>query len=656
MVELFINGYKVDLIGSEEIAIDYAMFSIDDISKRKGVRSYKFKLPKTQLNRTILEVNEEVSNLSQLPYTRMTASLNVGGIDIGIKFCELTSANDFYNISLYGGNSFFFDSIKDKKLIDLDLERFDHYWNYANVFNSRTNTEGYIYPLIDYGEDDSTCGNVDREINPRYMMLSVFADDILNQIFSETGYTFTNTLSSDTNYASAKLLIPAHRQVRGNFFAPKKYNATFRMNADRSGFLFFGLPITLFDVDTAITYAGNYYTIPYSYDFIGGGASTTSNGLSFQDNITFTLTLTLQINNPSSAALAFGILTIYSDANTGQFPAITVPPGINTITFTLDYTINGNTPLQFGIYGVQGSGVAVDILAGSTLEISNATIIEQNVLTYGNFITISSILPDMKQSDFIKNYMQLYGLIPIIDDELKTIRFEKFNTVEESINEFRDWSGKIDLTDSEEVSYLVDEYAQRNAFKYTVDGDEKKPIGTDGYIAISNQNLELEKDVVELDYAGTYTIAKLKNMTLPKIGVFVSGEFTKDKEPRLLLLYYKDAVDFTDTSALKYNDGTDDDTITTGFPMARFIDSEFDYNLGFGANILNLYYRALNDVLDNYKMVKCNLRLTALDINQLDFTKPVFIQYFNSYFYVNKIVGYRPASNNSTQVELVKIF
>jgi hypothetical protein len=43
-----------------------------------------------------------------------------------------------------------------------------------------------------------------------------------------------------------------------------------------------------------------------------------------------------------------------------------------------------------------------------------------------------------------------------------------------------------------------------------------------------------------------------------------------------------------------------------------------------------------------------------LDIQNLDLTIPVYIDYFKAYFYVNKIDGYNP-NDSSTLIELIAI-
>ncbi len=79
-------------------------------------------------------------------------------------------------------------------------------------------------------------------------------------------------------------------------------------------------------------------------------------------------------------------------------------------------------------------------------------------------------------------------------------------------------------------------------------------------------------------------------------------------------------------------------------------------SLGFNNNLISLFYNEIEVVYTKIKILSCLLRLNASDINQLDLTKPVYIEYFNSYFYISQISSYNPNSNKSTSVELVKLY
>jgi hypothetical protein len=107
--------------------------------------------------------------------------------------------------------------------------------------------------------------------------------------------------------------------------------------------------------------------------------------------------------------------------------------------------------------------------------------------------------------------------------------------------------------------------------------------------------------------------------------------------------------------SVDYIDGTTTTNVTTNLPVTWFIRTDKTYNLGFANSLIPSYYNTLQRVLDRTKIVNVNVRLTPLDINQLDFLKPVYIDKFNSYFYISKISGFDSTKVDSVEVELVKL-
>ena len=97
-VQLYINNQLCDLKGDESIEVDYSIFDISKIGSRGGARSYEFQLPKTNNNKLILENPEIVNNLSIIPYSRLDARVFVEGVDVLIRFAEVSKVKDAYKI------------------------------------------------------------------------------------------------------------------------------------------------------------------------------------------------------------------------------------------------------------------------------------------------------------------------------------------------------------------------------------------------------------------------------------------------------------------------------------------------------------------------------------------------------------------------------
>jgi len=120
-VQLYINDQLLDLKGDESIEVDYTIFDITKIGSRGGARSYEFQLPKTNQNKSVLENPEMVNNLSEVPYTRLPCLILVDGVDVLIRFAEVSSVKDAYNIRVYGSNSDLFSELGNHKLYEIDF-------------------------------------------------------------------------------------------------------------------------------------------------------------------------------------------------------------------------------------------------------------------------------------------------------------------------------------------------------------------------------------------------------------------------------------------------------------------------------------------------------------------------------------------------------
>lgn len=656
MLQLYINGLLCDLKGDENISIDYAMFSIEDISKRKGSRSFNFELPKTLNNSRIFKVSEQVNNSTTLPYTKLTARLLDNGIDLGIKFAELTAVKKGYSINLYGDNAGFFDLIKNALLTDLDMSDLNHVWNLTNIFASRLNNTGYIYPIINYGIDENVMGNLFRTFEANRSYPAVYLDTILSRICSQNGYTLVNSMLDDSDYVANPIILPTTGLVFAN-----KYNATFALNTFSSSVATpnkFGA-VSIINVDSIVSYTGNWYSLPYNSQYNYGAIVSTGKGFAIQDVFTCNFRIEIEVNNTSGINLPLrlemtGTPTAHHSGGT-QISFNWCSPG--THTYIIEGTLNDdiNQWLGFTTKMIYPIGDSRLIVGSGTLEILEADAFDTIYLN--SLVDVAAFLPKMKQSDLLRNYCQMFCLLPVIDEDNKTVTLTNFNQIEENINNAVDWSDKLDLTEQPEVKFLVDEYAQNNNFKWLKDEDEQQPNGTNWILGIPNENLQLEKDIIELQFASSYSDLKLLDIPVPRIGIFEVNEYKKERKPRMLILYRKAPNDFTDTSDFIYQFGIFTPSTISGssaeIPLCRFIETEFDYNLGFG-NTLNVYQRAIKNIVDNYKSVTCSLRLNASDINQLDFMNPVYIKYFNSYFYISKISGYN--GTKSTQVELIKLF
>lgn len=657
-VELYIEDKPVDLSGNEGIGIDYAIQEIGNLQGKSSARSYSFTLLKTAINRAVFENPDDVNSLSTIPYRNLKARLVVDGLNQNMVFARLSTSKDAYEINLYGLNAGFYTTIKERMLTDLILDQFDHFRNFDTIYGSRSNTGGFIYPVIDYATDDTVINNIARSINTEFMFPAMFADDLVQAIVEQSGYKLQNDLLNDSTYQSAKLLVPYTgvpivRNMRGI-----RYIESFTLISGYDSFMLTSVPRTLiFSVsDEKSNYFANPTTVNdvqpnyYFADDIhlkGRAEVIFENG----SGVDQTVQIEIKTFQKPSPLLAYVEVNAYT--------AHVIPAGTTT-TVTLPFSYTGLPIKSIAFTATVISGPGMQLMVNSRLHFTEATIVNSHAYDYTpanpkthNYVTMNTLLPTMEQSEFLKNYALMYGLLIVVNEMHKTVRLVKFSAIGDNVQNALDWSNKLDLSDEPQVKY-VGSMGRVNNLVYE-EGPDPKPEGTDGSITVSNPSLEPEKEMVKVAFVPTVAVSKLIDVPVSQIGLYTDGSPGDEAELRMLLLTPKNTSVFANTSALTYFDTGNSNTATV-IPVTRFIEAGYTYNLGFGNSLIEKFFYAYGHILDNYKHVECKLRLTAADINQLDFTRPVYIKYFNSYFYLNAVKGYSPMHNESTTVELVKLF
>jgi hypothetical protein len=479
-------------------------------------------------------------------------------------------------------------------------------------------------------------------------------------MFSALSYTVVNEVESDTT----NLVIPPSKQCFRNLDG-KRYEGKFSLNM---GLINGSDHIPVYSIPPAPVDIFFNVIDKQGRVFYNSGTDNIENNFYFCDNFSSDLFISLIIENVGTSNRDATFIITYSQntaaqINTHQF-TINIIPGIHIYSHSvrLDISVMSDNPQEdvfLNIKAYSYNGLFVNVMNNSTIEFSNVVINKPLNLNYSSstvqdkydYATLSSLLPDITQIEFLKNYMQIFCLLPIVNDIDRTMRLIKFDSILTNTQNAYDWSDKLDLTEPAEIKFIQTEYGQHNKFIYTQDGDEQKPEGTDGEITINNSNLEFEKTAVELIFAGTKANIRLYDNSLSQIGIFTDGEYENEKEPRILNVKRGFA-----SSDKQLVDSLYHFTIIGGsVNVPYFIDASQSFNLGFGTNLLSKYYQLLTDILGRVKVVKQYVRLSAAEISMIDYSRPVWIAKYESYFYISSIKGFTYTESKSTLVELVKI-
>jgi hypothetical protein len=638
--ELYIEDKLVDLPTDADISIEYAIAKIGEIEKRSGVRSAEFTIPKTAKNKAIFENPDDVNNIGTKPYRRLKARYYSNGIDQQISFATLKESAQGYNVNIYGGNSDFFAALKDGKLTDIDFSAYDYYHTLTNYVATRTDLD--VPRSIALNVEQPTAialGNI------AYQPPSVSIEFLLEQMAASQGYTLNNETKLKYGYPNQLMVLPLCKEWLRDFNGDK-YNCEFYGDT-----LVLPAPAAANKIMMLTKISGSDIYFDPSSIATWDGSVILNDIITVTYNIVINITVTI-VGNITIDVNSIGI----SDTRL----AADVVVGVNTFTYSGTATLTPSALTDdANAITISFLTAAIYTVADASLTITDTVVVtptEVNALPSVNFIsrqftTVNSLLPDTKQSELLATYLKLTCSLIQVDEVNKVVNIIPFEKLNDNIPNALDWSNKLDLTDTPQITFAVDGYAQRNLCTWQYDevfDPNQNATFANGVITLDDQNLDDEQDLIEIDFSAS-TQALTGGLIVADLQIFNDdGTFKDEIDQRILFAKFNDV-------AFTYTDGTSNSAQTTDILLTHFQKSG-EINLGFNDNLIPTFYQAFIDVLDKAKIVTCLLRLNASDINQLDLTIPVYIEYFNSYFYVSKISGYNPNRNVSTLVELVKLY
>src|ERR1700733_12147294 len=211
-LQLYLNDQLVDLSDDSPIALTFQINNLAEVQNQQGNTSNQFQLPLTQRNRQILGFPDDVAFATNLSYQQCPAKSIQDGLEIvpyGIG--ELNSIDqDTSSITILSGNVEFFDAI-DGQLYDMGdstsvwsnyghnlvWKSYDHLWNLDNAADSQTKTDGWIYPVIDYGNfSDNFADPIDvHNLRPGF-----FIKTAIELLLQSSEYQATGSLLGDPLY------------------------------------------------------------------------------------------------------------------------------------------------------------------------------------------------------------------------------------------------------------------------------------------------------------------------------------------------------------------------------------------------------------------------------------------------------------------------
>lgn len=700
ILEIKIQDQLLDLYDTEKIVQSFSLINIEDITKRESEYSNTFKVPKTNKNLQNLGYADFLNSDSLIPYSRLNCEILIDGFIFKKGFISIENIDDDISLRFFTGNAGFYEIIKNKSINQIDTDNtpsLKTIWNLSNVISRRTANEGLIFPMIDYNGMPSASTTVDV----RLLLPSFYRKTLINSIIEDAGYTLVNNIRESIDAYNNDILPTSRNNLKNDattitnnsYKGADNYlngmNAiesidlldlvspffyfTYRNNQGNSGTTLQYFKFANFIEGNQSRYILNGFNYYFLCDADGEYNINLDLNINYKNNLRwsnsfnvvppFDITQTIEwfaVINNTNFNLIHKTVNSYSNASniSGSTISINFTDIINKTKKIVcqrgdKITLQAFVISSFYNDTIQGGSLSSNFSAktsiGDTFEVELA-----EGLAFNGAVSPENCLSDIKQSDLFKDTCIRYGLIPIIDEDNKKVTLFEFSEIKNNIQNAVDWSNKLDETKDWNLEFKIDSYAQRNIIKHKEDKFLlSPPSGSDGSITISNENLPTQKDLYVSPFAASETVERLNGKKVIYIdlhdGVSLvnTSSFKNGVTSRTC---YIEKDNFTVT----YTDGTTNTIVSTDIPLTWFIDADKNYNAGFSTNLLD-YSVDLINILQRLKIVKCEIRLNILDIINLNYFYPIYIDEFNSYFFLSKISQFDYTSNDSTSVELIKL-
>lgn len=576
-----------------------------------------------------------------------------------------------YECAVFGELGGLVSAIGNKKLEELDFSAYNHEWSKVNVVNSWDQASGitasgmgYYYPLIDYGQVSHN-SKLDFEIGA--FRPALFVREYIKKIIEGAGYTWESNFF-DSNLFK-RLVIPNNQKDLASY-------------AD-----------TAFDADATIkTYTGTANSIGYNFGVEFGTITQAGSFTSSLSNTKFTYTGATTIS--TTIALTFtgiwnssiaGAMLLLKNGTEIRRQAVGSGGSTNyfNISFTEPVSFATNDYFEIKFEASTAGSVAYTLTAQTGNVVLNLSGTQLVPLNLGETIKINDTIPrGIFQKDFFASIVKMFNLyVTESTDKTKHLLIEPYIDYYDLINH-RDWTNKVDRSKPFRIKPMSELNGRYFEYKYKSDSDfynedysKKFGQGYGDYIEDTGYEFANDKQTAEIIFASSPLVGYSgtdKVMTAIYKKSNTQNTESEDKMDSVIRIFQVKKVTGVSNWHIKDTSGGNIGSHLNDYGYGGHLDDPdapaSDINFGSpkeinfilstaypSANLFNGYWSDyVAEISDkDSKLLSCNVRLTDLDIYNLDFSKLIWID--GSLWRVNKISDYNPMSDDTTKCEFLKV-
>ena len=609
-VRLYLDGELVDVDPKTVISETKQINDFFEFQNRQASYTKNFTIPLTSQSSKILSRIGDTYNTSNKPYRNLKADLYRGG--------TATILSGTFNIksvierkevrgNIQDGIVSLFSEMGNKSIASLNFSGVTHKFETSTVLSSFTNEwqQGYIYAFSDFGLFDET------DVDLRYQVPSLFMRWIFDQIFIDSGFTYSYR-GNDNPFESADFKTKIISLNKGFVFKDLPDNPIRKLELDgldtitQQGRLYMRL-IEVYDPDQyhsvsaspnenqslIIPTANDYFEITVDGNLIGDAKIV----IELDDNVLYTINEGLGFSESIFVYLTINSkIKIYSESNSAT-------------GYSYDFT--------FKMFKDSGNDV----------------------------INFNSYLTNLKQKDFFKGILQMYGLIVQREKGTNNYEFIKIEELFLNRSDAQDLSKKQHKLKSEKFKY--NNYGQVNDLRYKY--DDSGANFADGSFFIDDETIRKSATILTVPFKAP----KLSGTSFNNEFVFETPLFevqrndngtVKEVKPKNSTAYVMNVG--LKNGSFDFNTGGATTPYTGSIAIANFDGLNFNV-------LLANHYSSFIRTISRAKIVEVEMELTANDVYQFDFLKLIYLRNEQRYYYCNKIENFR--ENKVTRMNLLEV-